>query len=69
MVGDKGQREISVGRVARAPANQGSRQKKVQRDFEKPSFEEKTRFHPHVLDMSENQKAGAQCAPYNFLGT
>ena len=26
--------------------------KKVQRDFEKPSFEEKTRFHPHILDMS-----------------
>ena len=30
----------------------GSCRKKVQGDFEKPSFEEKTRFHPHVLDMS-----------------
>ena len=30
----------------------GSCQKKVQRDFEKPSFEEKTRFLSHVLDMS-----------------
>ncbi len=28
-------------------------QKKVQRDFEKPSFQEKTRFHPHILNMSE----------------
>ena len=27
--------------------------KKVQRDFEKPSFEEKTRFLALVLDMSE----------------
>ena len=31
----------------------GSWQKKVQRDFEKPSFEEKTRFLAHVLDVSE----------------
>ena len=30
----------------------GSCQKKVQRDFEKPSFEEKTRFLALVLDMS-----------------
>ena len=30
----------------------GSCQKKVQRDFEKPSFEEKTRFLAHALDSS-----------------
>ena len=34
--------------------NLGSCQKKVQRDFEKPSFEEKTRFLANVLDMSKN---------------
>ena len=31
----------------------GSCQKEVLRDFEKPSFFFKTRFHPHILDMSE----------------
>ena len=30
----------------------GSCQKKVQRGFEKPSFQEKTRFIAHILNMS-----------------
>ncbi len=30
----------------------GSYQKKALKDFEKPSFEEKTRFHPHILNVS-----------------
>ena len=33
--------------------NCGSCQKKVQRNFEKPSFEEKIRFLAHILDLSE----------------
>ena len=34
--------------------NLGSCQEKVQSDFEKPSFQEKTRFLAHTLYMSEN---------------
>ena len=35
----------------------GSCQKKVQRDFEKPSFEEKTRFHPHILENRDGRES------------
>ena len=31
----------------------GSCQKQVQRDFEKPNFQEKTRFLAHILNMSD----------------
>ena len=31
-------------------------QKKVQRGFEKPSFQEKTRFLAHILNMSESNE-------------
>ncbi len=31
----------------------GSSQKQAQINFEKPSFEEKIRFHPHIFDMSD----------------
>ena len=33
--------------------NDGSSQKQAQINFEKPSFEEKIRFHPHIFDMSD----------------
>ena len=31
----------------------GSCQKQVQRDFEKPNFQEKTRFLAHIVNMSD----------------
>ena len=34
----------------------GSCQRKVQRGFEKPSFQEKTRFLAHILNMSESNE-------------
>ena len=44
---------LSVFRFTSPAKTPGSCQEKVQRDLEKPSFEEKTRFLAHILDMSE----------------
>ena len=37
-------------------------------DFEKPNFEEKTRFHAHTFDISENLLLTKIIKLFHFLG-